>query len=284
MKIGVQQKIIPKLSALKNSLTIKELKILDYIINNSEEFLTNPIKNISDKAEVGEATIIRFIRKIGFEKLGDFKNQLFMDMEIENNKKNKILDYQINDDDISKNIAEKIYYRNFEVMKQCLALFDFAEVEKAINYIYSSKKVLFFGVGFSKFTSMEASYKFLRIGINASSDFDSQMMKISASLLSKEDVAIGISQNGNSSEVISSLKIAKELGAKTIAITHYKDSPVTKFADIIILNGSDEGPLQGGAFSTKIAQLFVIDILYAGVVLKNKERAEKYKKLTTVKL
>ena len=41
-----------------------------------------------------------------------------------------------------------------------------------------------------------------------------------ASLLKSGDVAIGISHSGNSLETVHALKLAKEAGASTIALTH----------------------------------------------------------------
>ena len=73
------------------------------------------------------------------------------------------------------------------------------------------------------------------------------------------------------------MQIARENGAKTVCITHYAKSPITKYADVVLLSGYNESPLQGGALITKIAQLYVIDVLYTEYFRRNIKAASKNK-------
>ena len=49
-------------------------------------------------------------------------------------------------------------------------------------------------------------------------------------------------------------------------------------ADFTLLNGSKEGPLQGGALSTKISQLLVLELIYTRILMNNEENAIELKK------
>jgi DNA-binding MurR/RpiR family transcriptional regulator len=71
------------------------------------------------------------------------------------------------------------------------------------------------------------------------------------------------------------LSLAKKAGAFTIAITNYEKSPITKYADAVLLNSAEETPLRSGALTSKIAQLQVLDILYTAVALKMEDKAFK---------
>jgi len=77
------------------------------------------------------------------------------------------------------------------------------------------------------------------------------------------------------------LKMAKDTGAKIISITHHARSPITKISDIVLLHGSKEGPLQGGALSTKMSQLMVIDVLYNAIFMKLGSKAVSNKEITS---
>ena len=37
---------------------------------------------------------------------------------------------------------------------------------------------------------------------------------------------------------------------------------LSKFADVTLLSGANEGPLQGGSTSAEISQLFLVDLIY----------------------
>jgi D-sedoheptulose 7-phosphate isomerase len=52
--------------------------------------------------------------------------------------------------------------------------------------------------------------------------------------LRKDDIVIGISGSGNSSNVIKALNYAKELGSTIIAFTGYKGGKIKKIADIMV--------------------------------------------------
>ena len=68
--------------------------------------------------------------------------------------------------------------------------------------------------------------------------------------------------------------------AKTIAITNNDKTEITKYADYVLLNGFNEELLETGSFSERISQLFIIELLYLGVLSKNKDKAMELKDLT----
>src|SRR5699024_10162761 len=57
----------------KNKFTKSEHKIFHYITNNFEEILYKSITEIVNSCHVGEETVLRFCRKLGFKGYKDFK-------------------------------------------------------------------------------------------------------------------------------------------------------------------------------------------------------------------
>jgi len=134
--------------------------------------------------------------------------------------------------------------------------------------------------GTSGITAEDAKNKLMRIGVQVDATGNNHFMYMQASLLTKKDVAIGLSHSGYSQETTHTMKIAKENGAKTIAITHSLRSPITEYADLVLVNGNKQGKLQGDSIGTKIAQLFVLDLIYALLVQASQESAVKIKQKT----
>lgn len=66
-------------------------------------------------------------------------------------------------------------------------------------------------------------------------------------------------------------------GAITVALTHNLGSPLSKVADITLINGNRQGRLQGDSIGTKTAQLFVLDLIYTLLVQKDPEAARANK-------
>src|SRR5699024_4474728 len=60
----------------KNQFTKSEHKIFHYITNNFEAILYKSLTEIANGCHVGEATVLRFYRKLGFKGYQDFKLSL----------------------------------------------------------------------------------------------------------------------------------------------------------------------------------------------------------------
>ena len=165
-------------------------------------------------------------------------------------------------------------------MDETINLLDFEQLEEAVKAIQQANRVFLFGVGTSGITAEDAKNKLMRIGVQVDATGNNHFMYMQASLLTKKDVAIGLSHSVYSQETTHTMKIAKENGAKTIAITHSLRSPITEYADLVLVNGNKQGKLQGDSIGTKIAQLFVLDLIYALLVQASQESAVKIKQKT----
>ena len=165
-------------------------------------------------------------------------------------------------------------------MDETINLLDFHQLEVVVEAIRSANKVFLFGVGSSGVTAEEAKNKLMRIGMQVDASGNNHFMYMQVALLRKNDVAIGISHSGYSQETAHALKIAKENGATTVALTHSMRSPLTEHADFVLVNGNKQGKLQGDSIGTKTAQLFVLDLIYALLVQAEQDKAIKTKEKT----
>src|SRR5699024_9290891 len=109
----------------------------------------------------------------------------------------------------------------------------------------------------------------------------SHLQVMAASLMTENDVGVFISYSGSTIDTIESARIASGKGATVIAITQFMKSPLTSYADIVLLTGATEGPLQGGSLSAKISQLYMLDLLYSAYFKRTQKESEAYKDLTT---
>jgi DNA-binding MurR/RpiR family transcriptional regulator len=98
--------------------------------------------------------------------------------------------------------------------------------------------------------------------------------------MNEREVAIIISYSGQTKDSIEVAKMAKESGAFVIAITRFSKSPMTAYADVTLLCGANEGPLQGGSLSAKISQLYLLDVLYFEYFKKTFEVSKENKEKT----
>lgn len=262
-------KSISKIKVSYSSLPPSERKAADYVLKNTDKVIYYSVSELADKSGVSDSTIIRFCKNIGFTGYQEFKLSLAQDLVIPY----KNIDENINYDDSLETLVEKISFSNKQAISDCAGVIDISELRKAVTAITESRKVEFYGVGSSGNTCADAKYKFLRIGILCDYITDSHLQAMSASTLTDRDVVVGISQSGSTKDVVHSCKTAKEAGARVICITSHEKSPITQVADIKLLTTAKELPLASGNLSSKIAQLYIIDLLFTGVTLELNQKA-----------
>lgn len=272
--------ILNTISSLYQSLTKTEKKIADTILMSPDLVVQCPLSEIAEHLDVGEATFVRFCRSVGFKGFSDFKLELSIELATKDNIDNPLLESDIEHTDSSLHIAQKLQNAISNVVNETINLLDFKQLEDTVDAIRKANRIFLFGVGSSGITAEEAKNKLMRIGLQVDATGNNHFMYMQAALLKPNDVAIGLSHSGYSQETAHTLKIAKQNGATTVAITHSLRSPITDSADFVLVNGNKQGKLQGDSIGTKIAQLFVLDLIYALLVQSEKDRAVKTKEKT----
>lgn len=270
-------RILPMIVSLDYDFTKSEKKVAKYILENTAEVIYLTIIDFAEKVVVGEATIIRFCRKLGFKGFQDFKMILAQEVSL-NNQGEKIVSDTVKLNDDLTTMSKKIVNGIELAMEETLILVDYKILEEVVKEMEKSKRIYFFGVGYSGLACLEAKYKYMALGLKVEAYTDNHFMAMVAATLDENDLVVGISHSGRTLETLKAMEIAKKSGAKTIAITHYAKSPITDFADYTLLNGSKEGLLQGGAMNTKISQLLVLEFIYTKFLMNNEDRAIELKK------
>jgi len=127
----------------------------------------------------------------------------------------------------------------------------------------------------------EAAHLFMKAGLDTASYSDGYTQIVVAANLRPDCLMIGISHTGTTQNVANALRLARTNGAMTLAITSDPASEVAQAAEVILITGQSSTPsvpLFGDYLEGRISQLFLIDILYLGIVLP--EGSESGRNLT----
>ncbi|MFD2615376.1 MurR/RpiR family transcriptional regulator [Paenibacillus gansuensis] len=259
------------ISSYLPSLTKSEQKVAQVVLEQSPEVLYFSVTELAEYADVGETTVMRFCRKIGFKGYQDFRLSLAQDqnaLRVETQQADP-LDY-----------VQMLYQSAVHVLNASVALLDREKLNQAVELIDQAKRVQFFGVGASAITALDAKNRLMRIGCITEAITDSHMQAMSAVLMGPGDVAVGVSVTGSTKDTNDMLAKAKQNGAKVIAITNYAKSPITGIADIVLLTAGKESPLEGGSIAAKMSQLFVIDLICEGIARRDEAKTKSMKEKT----
>ncbi|EIJ71858.1 MurR/RpiR family transcriptional regulator [Pasteurella bettyae] len=272
--------IMNTIDTLHHCMTKTEKKIAEELMASPNDFGHYSLSQLSEQLGVGEATFIRFCRTLGFKGFSDFKLQLSIELATKDAKDNTVLETDITANDDSLDIANKLHAVINTVVSETINLLDMNQLEKVVKAICKSHRLFLFGVGSSGVTAEDAKNKFMRIGLQVDATSNNHFMYMQSALMKPNDVVIGLSHSGYSKEIVQALKIARKNGATTVAITHNLRSPLTQEADFVLVNGNRQGKLQGDSIGTKIAQLFVLDLIYTLIVQAEVDKAINNKQKT----
>ena len=241
-------------------LTSAEKKIADYMLLQRQECQYMSISEMAEVADVAEATVSRFCRRLGYKGYSAFK--LAVAGAGSGQRPMNPLYGEIQSEDSLGDMCQKIYAADVDAITQTLALINPAAVTAAADMLLAADRVLCMGLGGSMVLAQEAAHLFSTALPNFYPVDDSHFQAIRAALLTPGDAVMYFSYSGSTRDMVDLMKIARERGAKIILITRFPKSPGAALADVVLECGAKEGPLQMGSVAARMGQLFITDVLF----------------------
>lgn len=264
-----------KVKGVINELSNAEKKVASYILESPFEISKLSIGELAEKSGASEATVVRFCRILGYSGYKDFKIDITRDMVyLEKQDNHKYSDIELGDD--VETIVRNVSYNNKKAIENTVDIICYEDMKKAIEVLDKANRIEFYGVGASHIIALDAFQKFSRINKIVNAHLDTHIQVTSAANLSKGDVAVAISYSGETKDIYDAITTAKNSEATTISITKYGNNSISEICDINLYVATPEIAIRSGATSSRIAQLNIIDILFAGVASRNFDKVEKY--------
>ncbi|MGE5553576.1 MAG: MurR/RpiR family transcriptional regulator [Betaproteobacteria bacterium] len=269
-----ESKVLNRIRDLQERLSSTERVVAQFVLERPREVVFSSITELADSLNVGETTVLRFCRKVGFKGYQEFKLSLASSLGEGAVATTAVLE------GVAPDPLAALAEENIRAIRETAAVCRAEALTAAAEALVNARRIHFYGVGSSGVTALDAKYKFLRIGLMADSFPDTHLQAMAASSLDRQDAAVGLSVSGSTKDTVESLKLARQAGARTISITSYARSPITRYSDVVLLMATRESPLQGGGYSAKIAQLHVLDLLATTVAEKLGRKALLYRERT----
>ncbi|HGP8375376.1 TPA: MurR/RpiR family transcriptional regulator, partial [Streptococcus pneumoniae] len=232
----------------------------DYILVRDSEIVYETSSEIVSKVKVGEGTLNRFCKKIGYSGFQELKLKMTKDiLELESQKMS------------SDTFIDEIKNNYLSIVESTRKLIDGRQIELAIKLIREANQILMIGVGSSGNAAREFESSLLRIGIISKTVIDTHFQLMHTALLKDNDLIIAFSLSGSTKEVEETLLNAKRKNVKIISITNYSSRNIAKLSDCVLLTSKKESYLEGGSLMAKASQLFIIDVICTRLSLINYE-------------
>ena len=262
-----------KITSEYYQLTVAERKVADYISQYRKKTQYMSISELAEDCGVAEATISRFCKRLGYKGYNAFK--LAVANSTGGQSSNRLLEGEILPDDSIENMCQKVYSADVEAASQTLRLISPEKITQAADVLQRAGKVLCLGQGGSMILAHEAAHMFSTCMDGFFPIWDSHMQAMAVAQIAPEDAVLMFSYSGATKDVVELLELVRARGATSILITRFPKSPGATCADIVLQCGAREGPLQFGSIAARIAQLFLVDVLFQEVVRRDLEGARE---------
>ncbi len=267
--------LLVKIRFLIPSLPRAEKAFAQALVENPDAITHLTLAQIAAESNSSEASVIRFCKRMGYHGYMDLKDAFILAMA----DGSEVHEEEIEESDDISVILKKVFQSNVQTLQNTMVLANEGYTD-ALNAMIGARSIHFFGVGDAYAACQFAFMKFCRLGIPCSAHSDVMLQYTIADNLGPGDVALAVSYEGRSRNVVQAMKIAKKRGATTISITKMNKSPLLKYTDISLFISVSDLTIGRDKATRRVADQFILDVLYLGYITKTKKDYSKCLKRT----
>ncbi len=242
------------------SLSPAERRVAEHVLAHPRQVMSEPIVDIASAASVSQPTVIRFCRSLGCDGLSDFKLKLAAGLS----SAMPITHVQVRAGDSVGELGSKVMGNTAAAMLQERDRIDWNTVDQAVRWLMQAGRVDIHAIGHAAAVATDAQYKFMRVGLPCAAYTDERLQRLAAQAAKPGDLLLLISAGGMLPHLAEVCQIARERGARSVAVT-MRGSPLAQAADLAVTLDHRENLDTHVAMVSRLLQLVVIDVLAVGV-------------------
>lgn len=255
------------IEAAVGSLSPSLRRIAETIRDRPTIVLESTINDLAAECGTSVASVVRFCQAIGMAGYAQLRVALATELGKESAQFGMPAAYgaDVSPGDSLQEIARKISSLELMAIDETIGSLDFEVLERVVGRFENASRILLYGVGASQFVAEDLQHKLFRVGRDAFVLSDPHEAWAAAALPVSGVVAMGISHLGETKDTLEFLRIAAENGAFTVALTGVPGSAIANAADEVLYTRARETTFRAGAMVSRIAQLALVDCLFAGI-------------------
>ncbi|MBQ5319969.1 MAG: MurR/RpiR family transcriptional regulator [Oscillospiraceae bacterium] len=272
-------KLFDKLQEIMPTLSKGHKKIAEFIMTRYDKAAFMTASKLGTIVGVSESTVVRFATELGFEGYPELQRAL---KEYTSNKLTTVQRIDVMNDQLSGNdVYEKVLNMDIDKIRKTLEEGDRDEFYRTVDTLCAAKNIYVIGARsaavLARFLSFYFNMMFDNVKLvhtTSTSEMFEQILNIG-----ENDIMIGISFPRYSTHTVKAFRYAHEQGAKVIAITDSKASPLAEYADNMLLARSDMVSFA----DSLVAPMSVINALIVAVGMRKSDYVVKnYERLNAV--
>lgn len=244
--------ITERISNILPKLRPSERSVAELILHNPPKAAASTISELANAAFTSKTTVMRFAQRIGLSGYSQMRYLLALEAG-----KRSGHDWELTDKgaDALSIDARQLAKLQLENIRDTFNMLDTKSLERAIKILAKAKRVQIYAPADSAVVGFFLSQVLSDAGVICVVYNDYESGLAAASSLMDSDVAIGMTGTDDVDNLVSSIRCAKNAGAKAIAFTTSYNSPLANVVDEVLVSApaSDADLFGGSAFLGQIA-------------------------------
>lgn len=248
-----QKTVLLTITEMYDKIFQAEKKVADFILQNPDLAVNANVSELANYSGVSDATVIRLCKHLGYE--GYYQMKICLSRDIGRRDLSLKRENPINTSMAGcfKEMAEGIISAG--------AAIDENVFRKSMELLKNSTMIHLVAAGNTAPLCLYCGYRLERIGIRSSYNMQPEYYMNHINLAQSTDVVLAVSWSGTSRTVVQALEMAKEKGMKTVAVTGYRYSPVSRIADYLLLSASGDGEVNKHSQYSRLSEMAVLEVL-----------------------
>ncbi|CAB1208140.1 Als operon repressor [Serratia liquefaciens] len=256
--------IISRITELFIELSSAEKRIAQFILDEADAVTALPIAELARQANVSQASITRFAKTLGCRDVRDLKVKLAQSLAVGQR--------FIHEEPDLEGI-QGIYETIINVLTINRRTIDEPALAKAVEWLSDARQILAIGMGGgSTICAAEVQHRLFRLGLPVTAQSDGLLVRMMAAAVARQDVVVALSLGGYTQEVVESAAIARQYGAKVVAITP-AGTPLAAQADVLLALVVRENDYIYKPSTSRYAMLAMVDVLATALAMANKRQS-----------
>ena len=232
--LTVQKAINTKILAVFQRLPANQKKVANYILQQPNELAFVTSDTLARRLKVSKPTIVRFARSLGYQGFTELQQECIGALHSDLSNMPEFmgeLKKQTEDEALARVVEAELQNIN-----ETLTHFDRPVFNDIVRLLLHAGQVYTMGIGISSLLSQILAYELTQVAIHAHSIAAGPMRFVeSLALVKRGDVVIAFSFPPYSRETIDAAVFAKTRGARVIAFTDTRTSPITFQAELVVV-------------------------------------------------
>ncbi|WP_342258956.1 MurR/RpiR family transcriptional regulator [Spiroplasma endosymbiont of Dioctria linearis] len=267
-------------------LNSTESSILNLVNNDPDFFCSNSIQEVSRKSNVSPSTMTRVCQKLGFKSFKAIQMFVYEKSRMQGSY------YKLGEDNTIEEIIHNVRGAAVYTINETLNSIDNEEIELVSKKIYSSKRVMIFGIEQQQISASSFVLNLSRINIMAQAVSNIHNYVQRAIFFDENDFVIFITRTGWTKEIIESIKWTYNKNIPILILTSDKEITFKQLGKdldvnqihIIETQTISNDKIKYPSISSVPGEMIIFDLIINIIVSKNEEYRDKFKKTAEISL